>query len=204
MAFTAEKLAVNESGNTNGGGFHQYTDKTITMTTMSGGGYFNDAFALKDGQLILLTGSDGIALKTIDRTAGLVSLAPTNSSLNQVLVTAATLSPTVLQNGSSFILQKAAGVAVTLPAPATGLKYRFIHGGPVLSSVGHIITATDIIVYGSTVCAGLVELIAAADTITFANGASIIGDECTIESDGTNWYISGIGSVDNAIVGSAA
>jgi len=210
MAFSATKLAVNESGNTTGGGLHQYKDTAVTLPALSAAGYFNDAKALKDGDLLLLYGSDGIAFKTIDITSSVISLIPTDNTgyaANQVLVTAATYTPKVRQNGKTFILQKAAGVAVTLPAPAAGLKYRFIHGGPVLTSVGHVITTngTNQKVFQGSVChGGYIQLVALHDTITFVSGTSILGDWIEIEADGTNWYVSGLGSTDNAILGSDA
>ena len=200
MAFSSTQLATNQSR-----GFHRYKDTDVSLRVLSGAGYFDGALALQDGDTILLDGSDGIGIRKVDRTAGRVSLTSAGQSLHgstQVLVTAATYAPTVLQNGFTFILQRAAGVAVTLPAPALGLKYKFIHGTPVLSSVGHVITATSEIINGSFVLGGAIQLVAAADTITFVSGTSIIGDECTIESDGTYWYCSGMSSADNAILGS--
>jgi hypothetical protein len=154
----------------------------------------------------LLTGIDGLALKTIDITSGVVSLIPTNitgHAQKQVLLTLATYSPTVEQNGSTFIFQRATGVTVTLPAPLNGLNYRFIHGGAVSSSNGHVIKTSALaeIAVGSHCSGGVIALMeATSDTITFVNTTSILGDYIDIESDGTYWYANGLGSTTQAVL----
>jgi hypothetical protein len=208
MAFTAANWIANETANTNAGDVFQYKEDN-TLSNMSAQSYFDAAavsLGLKDGDTILMIGSDGVAYKVMEIASGVVDVTNTSyissTSMAQVIVTGATLSPTVAQSGTTFVLARLTGVIVTLPAVAVGLKYTFIHGTPITTSNGHVITATSEDINGSFVLGGAVQLVAAADTITFVNTTSILGDQCTIEADATNWYCSGIASTDNAILGS--
>jgi hypothetical protein len=211
MAFTAANFISNEVANTNAGDIFQYKE-AVTLATMGASGYFDLAaasYGLKNGDTILMIGTDGVRYSVMDVTSTVATVDyssyVSSNAVSQVLVTGATLTPTTAQSGTTFILAKADGVAVTLPANAIGLKYKFVHGAPVLSSVGHIITtdSNDTTIQGSHCSGGVIALMAAEDTITFVgDGTSIIGDYIEIESDATNWYANGLGSTTQAVLGS--
>jgi len=209
MAFTAANFIANESANTSAGDVFHYKESTATLAAMAAQSYFDDAaetLGLKDDDIILMKGSDGVAYCIMEITAGVVDVTTTSyvssNSVSQVIVTDSTLTPTTAQSGTTFILANADGVAVTLPAVATGLTYTFIQGTPVLTSAdSHVITATDKVIQGSFVLGGEVQLVAVHDTITMPHTVSILGDKCTIRADATNWYTTGMGSTDDSILG---
>jgi len=209
MAFTATNFVSMNTSNTDAGDIFQYKETDTAIATIVGANYFNNAaisLGLKTGDSIYIVASDEVRLcvMTIDGSDDVTVDYFTNASVSttpQVIVTANTYSPTAVQSGTIFLLAVEDGCAVTLPAAAVGLKYTFIHSAPVLVSANsHVITATDTVIQGSLVLGGVVELAAAADTITMPHTVSIIGDQFTIEADATNWYISGIGSTDDSIL----
>jgi hypothetical protein len=105
-------------------------------------------------------------------------------------------------SGKTFVLNAAAGVAITLPDAAPGLKYKFVHGETTTTSVGHIISATDDDgdnIKGIITINGALVASTGSDVITFTSTVALAGDWCAIESDGTNWYISGQGSAATSI-----
>ena len=64
-----------------------------------------------------------------DRVAAFAALKETGVDMNYkvpvISITDSTYSPTVAQSGTIFTLNRAAGIVVTLPAAAIGLKYEF-------------------------------------------------------------------------------
>lgn len=92
------------------------------------------------------------------------------------------------------ILLDAVGEAITLPAAAAGLNYKFLVTAAVITSAWTI-AATGALVYGSVTEAGLVQLSSAETTLTIVHTKAIQGDWITLESDGTNWYLAGQFSV---------
>ena len=101
------------------------------------------------------------------------------------------------ESGKTFFLNSTTEFISTLPAPAAGLKFTFIvSGAPSGASytvvttaaaqviVGHVLTSQDAGGSGDT------ETTLGATTITFVDGASVMGDRVDVVSDGTNWYAS--------------
>jgi len=223
MAFQAIGLTPVAVANSDAGRVWKYKYDTDSLATISASAYFSTAdtgsetagsigitgnrMGLTDEDVIILMASDGIGIITINVTTdGVISaISSFMSGGNATTVTASTLSPLAVDNGRTYYLSRVAGVAVTLPAPALGLKFKFVHVAPVLTSVGHIITAKSAaaanatIIFGSHCSGGVISLGATEDTITFVSGTSIIGDYIEIESDGTNWYANGLGSTTQAI-----
>lgn len=101
----------------------------------------------------------------------------------------AALSPAAADSGKTYILNGGTGVAITLPAPASGLSYKFIVGAAFTTD--YVITATGAIMYGVVEEAGAVQAVAGATTLTLEDGAEAVGDYLELLSDGTNWYVSG-------------
>ena len=109
-------------------------------------------------------------------------------------------------NGKTFVLNAAAGVAITLPSVATmgaGWRCKFIVGTAFATS-DWVVTATAAIMRG-----GINELeVDTADdgpsttggtTITFELGFETVGDYVNLECDGTNIYINGQTALDGGI-----
>lgn len=105
---------------------------------------------------------------------------------------------TAADSGKTLILYAAAGKAITLPAVAAGLKYRFVVG-LAFATTAWTVTATTSVIQGTVVVNGASVLGEDENTITFAHAAEKVGDWVEIVSDGTNWYISGCGSAASSI-----
>ena len=97
---------------------------------------------------------------------------------------------TAAENGTTFMLTGIVGYALTLPAPTVGLKYKFIVQD-LFATTDWVITATGAIMFGTVMEASTVQAIAGATTINLELAADTIGDMISVESDGTNWYVSG-------------
>ena len=143
---------------------------------------------------------------------GIVNGGPVNE---QALVTAignvATYAPTAAQSGSSFLLNRAAGTVVTLPAPAAGLKYTFIVLTSVTSNNYKIITSA-----GTVFLQGTILVTKAADgtnLATFGDGAThvavtmngtttggLLGTRLTFEClSATEWEVTGFDNGSSTI-----
>ena len=106
------------------------------------------------------------------------------------VVVAAAKTITALENGTTFMLNAAAGAAVMLPAPAIGLKYKFIVAAA-FATTDWVITATDAIMQGNIMEAGAIQAVANATTLNLELAAETLGDYIEVVSDGTNWFVSG-------------
>lgn len=155
------------------------------------------------------TGAAGKAL-VLD-SSGNVTM-PTSGSIderNAEVVTAANVIAAA-ENGRTYYLNSATEFASTLPAPALGLKFKFIvKAAP--SGADYTITTTSSanIIYGAISSSDLNAANDAAiatgnDTISFVSAKAIVGDWVEFESDGTNWYVSGNCSVFDAITATTA
>ena len=113
---------------------------------------------------------------------------------------------TALQTGSVFFLNSATEFATTLPAPAAGLKFKFIVKAAPSGAAYTIVTASS----ANIMIGGINELevdtaddgpyIANGDSISFADGVAVVGDYVELESDGTSWYFHGQAKADGGIV----
>lgn len=100
-------------------------------------------------------------------------------------------------NGSTLVLNLAAGFAVTLPAPKKGVRFKFIVGTAPSGGDYTIVTNGG----ANIIKGGINELevdtgddgpsSSGADTITFEDGVAVAGDWVSIESDGTSWFLTG-------------
>lgn len=108
------------------------------------------------------------------------------------------------ETGSVFFFNHSTEFAMTLPAPAAGLRYTFICSGAPSGANYTIVTAAAAEVIVGTVhsCTGGnadSEVTAGATTITFVGGTSLAGDRVDLVSDGTLWYATAISVADAAI-----
>jgi len=97
---------------------------------------------------------------------------------------------TAADSGLTFLLD-ATGEAITLPAVAEGLNFKFLCTAAVATSSWTITAATKVI-SGSAQVAGAVVAAELEDVISLVHTSkATIGDWVSIESDGTNWYVEG-------------
>lgn len=109
---------------------------------------------------------------------------------NNVETVAATNAITADESGSTFFLSHATEFDSTLPAPAAGLRYRFIVAAAPVGAA-YTVTATAAVVEGLAVVNGATVAAANESLITFTASAAVVGDWCEVVSDGTSWFVSG-------------
>lgn len=110
---------------------------------------------------------------------------------------------TEAESGTTFYLSSATDFVSTLPAPKLGLRYKFVVKTAATTTAHTIITAGASgganIIYGMVATAdGAASVLASQeDTISLTKTATggIVGDTVEVESDGTNWYVTGQVSV---------
>jgi hypothetical protein len=116
-----------------------------------------------------------------------------DESANTEVVTATNII-TAAESGKTFYLGTAGGFTSTLPAPAAGLRFRFIV--KVAPTTAYIITtnASANIMFGMMLeRAGTAGVAGAGrDTFNFVANQAIIADWVEFWSDGTNWYYHGM------------
>jgi hypothetical protein len=126
-----------------------------------------------------------------------------NDDLRQVLETQVISSAITLSaadSGKLFSLNAAAGAQITLPAVATsaGLNFRFTVQALFATTAWTILAASSVI-QGGVIVNSVNVLGANENTITFSASADTIGDFVQLNSDGVNWYVSGVGASAGAI-----
>jgi len=105
---------------------------------------------------------------------------------------------TISDSGKVFILKAAAGVAISLPAVASGLEYEFITG-LLFATTNFTIVSTTNAIQGGALVAGSFVPAANENTISFVSTADTLGDKVSIKSDGTNWYVEGVSKTAGSI-----
>lgn len=119
------------------------------------------------------------------------------NSLIEVAAEAITL--TDEDSGKTFVLNAAAGVAITLPSVAlAGFKAKFVVGAAFATTDFTVVSATNVIQGGAIVDSTFVPA-ANENTVSFVATAETLGDYIEIESDGTNFYASGVGAAAGSI-----
>lgn len=109
------------------------------------------------------------------------------------------------ESGTEFVLNAAAGAAVTLPSPKPGLSFSFVVGAAFATTNWTIVTASSAnIIHGSVEVAGAVVVAGSEDTISFVATAETIGDRVDLSSDGTSWFLSGSAAVTGGITATQA
>lgn len=135
-------------------------------------------------------------LTGVTATAAEINAAADSSANVEVVTTTNPL--TAAESGFTFFLNSATGFVTTLPAPAAGLRYKFIVGATAPSSGNHtIVTTTSANVIIGALSGSEVDdtvdfdSIADGDTISFVASSAVSGDWAEVISDGTNWYVTG-------------
>jgi len=112
-------------------------------------------------------------------------------------ITAAT-TLTQSDSGKVLYLKAAAGAAVTLPAPADGFKVKIITG-QAFATTAWTIVSTGANVRGGAIVNSVFVASAGTTTITLSASAETIGDFVELTSDGTSYFVTGIGAVASSI-----
>jgi hypothetical protein len=102
-------------------------------------------------------------------------------------------------NNKTFILADGAPGTITLPAVTNaGFRCTVIVGAAITDD-GILASAEGDNMEGSLVVAGAAVTVNAADQINFVDTAENIGDRVDVISDGTYWYVTGIGLTSGSI-----
>jgi hypothetical protein len=113
-------------------------------------------------------------------------------------ITAAT-TLTSSDSGSLIVLNASAGKVVTLPSVAEkGFNIKVVVGAAFATTNFTVVAPTAKIQGGAIVNSVLVPA-ADENTISFVASAETIGDYVNIVSDGTNFYVDGVGAAAGAI-----
>ena len=126
-----------------------------------------------------------------------------NDELRQVLQTQVISSATTLSgadSGKHFSLNAAAGAQITLPAVATSAGFNFKFTVQALfATTAWTIKAASNVIQGGVIVNSVNVPGADENTITFSASADTVGDFVELNCDGTNWYVSGLGTSAGAI-----
>jgi len=184
------------------------TTPKIALTGQSGGtGDYTTTLkpesTLSANNAIIVPEADGDTLVAVALAQTLTSKTLTSPVINTPTVkdltevVTATNVITAAETGSTFFLSSATEFVSTLPAPAAGLKFRFIctaaPSGASYTIVttssnnlikGHIISSEDAGGSGDSETSG-------GDTISFVDGQAVAGDMVEVFCDGTNWFAYG-------------
>ena len=160
-----------------------------------------------DDDVLKFADDDGSTIRSVvsaDQTQTLTNKTLTSPTITGATITApvgtvaseivtATNVITAAESGTTFFLNSATEFDSTLPLPAQGLFYRFIVTDAPETASYTITTngAAQILagqVFGSDGGDGDSETTPTATTITFVDGASVVGDMAEVWSDGTSWF----------------
>lgn len=106
---------------------------------------------------------------------------------------------TEADSGKWYELNNSTGVTVTLPAVKSGVNFRFVVAAAFATSNFIIDSAEGDNINGILVVNGASVAASDEDQINFVASAESIGDFIDIWSDGSGWYVSGIGNSAGSI-----
>ncbi len=101
-------------------------------------------------------------------------------------------------SGKVLYLKAATGAAITLPAPVDGFKVKIITGQAFATTAWTIVSTGANVRGGANVNSTFVAS-AGTTTTTFSAGAETIGDFVELTSDGTYYFITGVGALATSI-----
>ena len=162
-----------------------------------------------DGSTSLVNEADSAEVMKLDIDGNVSFTAATavdlGTTANKYEAVTAANTITANETGTHYVLNSATGFASTLPTPALGLEFWF-HIGPTEPSSGNhtVVTASSANIMEGNICspedaAGSVSVAADSDTITFVASTAVHGDFAHVWCDGTNWYVDGMCSVQDAM-----
>lgn len=142
------------------------------------------------GTTITATGAELNILDGVTANAAELNMAADNSANVEVVVAANTI--LAAESGKTFFLNHATGFASTLPAPAAGLRFKFVVTTQPTSGNNTIVTdGGDNVIEGMADVASTLVLAANEDSINIVASTAIIGDWLEVISDGTSWFVTG-------------
>lgn len=149
------------------------------------------------GTLLTTAAADGDVVEVSDCEPAVVTEGEVVTATNAIAAS---------ENGKTFFLNSTTEFVSTLPAPALGLRFRFIvSGAPSGASYTIVTNSSANVIKGHVLSSDLNNASDAdfetsgGDTISFVDGAAVAGDWVEVESDGTTWFASGRCSAQGGI-----
>lgn len=138
---------------------------------------------VKVGTLHSVATGDGSIVEVLDH-APIVLNSPTTVAATRTILASE-------MDGRTFFFGHATEFAMTLPAPFVGARAKFVCTlAPSGASYTLVTPSSGNLIFGAvhSSTGGNASSQQSGDTITFADGAAVKGDEVYIESDGTSWF----------------
>jgi hypothetical protein len=205
LTVTGAAVSLNASSN-----FAVNIGTGTTTSTVTIGGTGAQTIAVGNGagaKTVALGSSNTTSTTTIlAGTGGLVAGDATNG-LRGYVSTSAPNGDTTLTSAACGTVQfiGAAGDDFTLPAPANGCRVRFIVDSAFASTSMTIVTNSSAnVIQGSIDVNSTRAACASSDTVTFLHSAETVGDWVEVVSDGTSWFINGVGVLASSVACSQA
>jgi hypothetical protein len=110
-------------------------------------------------------------------------------------------------HNKTVLIDNATGFAITLPAPIAGFKVTIVSKTSNTSGNHTVVTATSANVikgFAANAAGAAVTPLSDGDTISFVANQSVAGDQVSLTSDGTSWFMTGFAQVAAGITNTKA
>jgi hypothetical protein len=110
-------------------------------------------------------------------------------------------------HGKTLYIDNATGFATTLPAPIAGFKVTLVSKTSNTSGNHTVVTAASanlIKGFATNAAGAAVTPLSDGDTISFVANQSVAGDQVSLTSDGTSWFMTGFAQVAAGITNTKA
>jgi len=189
------------------GSLWHYTDGDA-LATVLGADYFSDGddLGMAANDTVIVTdetlGQVTTCVVSSVTSGGAATIAKRDAANGETVITTNTI--TADESGKTFFLSLAGGFTSTLPAPALGLKFKFVVA--IAPTTAYVITTNG----GADIMIGGINELevdtnddgpydANADTLNFVASVAVVGDWVEFESDGTSWYFTGQTNADGGV-----
>lgn len=137
-------------------------------------------------------------LDGVTATAAEINMAADISANTEVVTTTNVI--TAAESGTTYFLNAATGWVNTLPAPAVGLRYKFIvTTQPTSGNITIVSNGGANVIEGSADVNSARVLAANEDSINIVASTAIVGDWVEVISDGTSWFVDGFSGAAGGI-----
>jgi hypothetical protein len=166
----------------------------------------NKKLKMGKGAQIIATSAAGVET-VVDMTelAALGGVTATAAELNTAALAASahrtitgTDSIVASDHNKTVFINNATGFAITLPAPIAGFKVTIVSKTSNTSGNHTVVTATSANVikgFAANAAGAAVTPLSDGDTISFVANQSVAGDQVSLTSDGTSWFMTGFAQV---------
>lgn len=176
----------------------QYIERVDPTSTFSITDFLSRLNSQAHGAVVaLVQNADDEAFYFYNRT---VSAAERVGGVAGVMTPTVAFALTRADSGKTIFLNAAAGFAITLPALAAGLKFKFVTAAAFATTDFTIVTPGGVnVIQGGAIVNSTYVPAVNEDSINFICTAETIGDVIELECDGTNWLVNGVGAGAGAI-----